>query len=305
MTRMTGRRRGGLAAALAGLALAGIAWVAPAVADETAPSPEPGKERPDAVDPDAVRIMFLGDSLTGGPGCWRAAVWVNLVEAGYSIDPVGPFVRDDCGRATTGDGRVWDPDNAGYGGATTYTISNKIALSGLLSDYDPQLIVMLLGTNDVWRNESADTVLSQYSFLLGQMRDQNPQVSLVIGTVPPMSAEACPTCQATLDELNPRIWEWANDNSTSQSPIYVAGLDIEFRSATDTVDGVHPNDSGNAKLAAAWTPTIMWALDDLRMRSPIDTSLGWWIGLAVLVAAATAIGVAGLRGSGRSTGSES
>ena len=37
-----------------------------------------------------VRIMPLGDSITGGPGCWRAVLWDNLQSAGYTnIDFVG------------------------------------------------------------------------------------------------------------------------------------------------------------------------------------------------------------------------
>ena len=38
----------------------------------------------------AVRIMPLGDSITGSPGCWRALLWQDLTDAGYTnIDFVG------------------------------------------------------------------------------------------------------------------------------------------------------------------------------------------------------------------------
>src|SRR3954471_15855307 len=37
-----------------------------------------------------VRIMPLGDSITAGPGCWRAKLWHRLQTSGYTnIDFVG------------------------------------------------------------------------------------------------------------------------------------------------------------------------------------------------------------------------
>ena len=39
---------------------------------------------------DPVRIMTLGDSITGSPGCWRALLWQKLQQTGHTnIDMVG------------------------------------------------------------------------------------------------------------------------------------------------------------------------------------------------------------------------
>jgi len=40
--------------------------------------------------------------------------------------------------------------------------------------------------------------------------------------------------------------------TTTQSPVSVVDLWTGYNDTTDTVDGVHPNDSGNAKIANAW-----------------------------------------------------
>ncbi|HEY1179535.1 MAG TPA: SGNH hydrolase, partial [Phytomonospora sp.] len=32
----------------------------------------------------AVRVMPLGDSITAGPGCWRALLWDHLRADGYT-----------------------------------------------------------------------------------------------------------------------------------------------------------------------------------------------------------------------------
>jgi hypothetical protein len=52
--------------------------------------------------------------------------------------------------------------------------------------------------------------------------------------------------------LNAQIPAWAQSISTAQSPVSVVDQWTGFDDATDTVDGVHPNDSGNAKMAARW-----------------------------------------------------
>ena len=37
-----------------------------------------------------VRVMPLGDSITGSPGCWRALLWNRLQSTGYpDVDFVG------------------------------------------------------------------------------------------------------------------------------------------------------------------------------------------------------------------------
>ena len=57
-----------------------------------------------------VRIMPLGDSITGSPGCWRAYLWERLLNAGYTdIDFVGTLGPQGCGIPHDG-------DNEGHGG---------------------------------------------------------------------------------------------------------------------------------------------------------------------------------------------
>src|SRR5512138_851793 len=60
-----------------------------------------------AVDP--VRIMPLGDSITGSPGCWRALLWNRLQSAGFTnVDMVGTLPAQGCGIP-------YDGDNEGHG----------------------------------------------------------------------------------------------------------------------------------------------------------------------------------------------
>src|SRR6478735_2314472 len=102
-----------------------------------------------APDVETVRVMFVGDSLTGSPGCWRAPVWRSVTDDGYDVEMVGINTENECGDVRNSVGAQWDPDNTGIGGITTTRMWNKLATDGVLEKYQPEVIVMLLGTNDL------------------------------------------------------------------------------------------------------------------------------------------------------------
>jgi lysophospholipase L1-like esterase len=225
--------------------------------------------------------MFLGDSLTADPGCWRALVWQELSDSGYAVDAVGPQTVDGCGGVTDAEGGVWDPDHAGYSGITATAILPIMVRDHLLDGYRPQVIVMLLGTNDVWSHGSADALIVQYQFLLDYFRKYDPTIALVVGTLPPMSNERCSWCQPVIDEVNPAIVQWATRVSTPESPVHAASLDVGFDVVADTRDGVHPSTSGDARIAAAFLPAIAASLDAVDARADDSASPVAWIALAV------------------------
>jgi cellulase/cellobiase CelA1 len=57
-------------------------------------------------------------------------------------------------------------------------------------------------------------------------------------------------------ELNNAIPGWATGKTTAQSPITVVDQWTGFNTATDTYDGVHPNDAGNQKMSDRWYPAL-------------------------------------------------
>ena len=74
-----------------------------------------------------VRIMPLGDSITGSPGCWRALLWNQLQNAGHTnIDFVGTLPPQGCGVA-------YDGDNEGHGGILATNIADQNQLPAWLS----------------------------------------------------------------------------------------------------------------------------------------------------------------------------
>jgi lysophospholipase L1-like esterase len=112
--------------------------------------------------------------------------------------------------------------------------------------------MMHLGTNDVWSNIHPNTILAAYSKLVDQMRASKPTMKILVAKILPMNPPNCVECGARVVALDATISNWAGSKSTSASPIIVVDAWTGINTATMTVDGVHPNDAGNKKLADAW-----------------------------------------------------
>lgn len=201
-----------------------------------------------------VRVMPLGDSITGSPGCWRALLWVDLQENGHTdVDFVGTQPPQGCGVDHDG-------DHEGHGGM----LATELAADGRLSDWlaqtEPDVVLMHLGTNDVWNALPTEEILAAYTTLVEQVREANPATRLLVAQILPMAPPECGTCADGVVELNAAIPGWAEELTTAESPITVVDQWTGFDVATDTDDGVHPNDDGFRKMADAWYPPLTDAL---------------------------------------------
>lgn len=202
-----------------------------------------------------VRVMPLGDSITGSPGCWRALLWNRLLDAGHTdIDFVGTLPEQGCG--VTHDG-----DNEGHGGELVTNVADQNLLPARLAATLPDIVVMHFGTNDVWSSVSPDRILAAYTQLVGQMRESNPDMRVLVAQIIPMNPGTCAACAQRVVDLNARIPAWAAATSTDRSPVTVVDQWTGFDTATDTYDGVHPNAAGNEKIAARWFPALAALLE--------------------------------------------
>ncbi|MFI7709098.1 cellulose binding domain-containing protein [Nonomuraea sp. NPDC049480] len=204
-----------------------------------------------------VRIMPLGDSITAGPGCWRALLWNRLQSTGYTnIDFVGSDPDGGCNY-----GFSYDGDHEGHGGYSATGIADQNQLPPWLNAARPDIVLMHLGTNDMWGGfVPTGTVLAAYTKLVGQMRANNPTMKIIVAQIIPMNPSGCSTCAASVTALNNAIPGWAANLTTPQSPIVVVDQWTGFNTATDTGDGVHPNDAGFRKMADRWYPPLTQVL---------------------------------------------
>jgi lysophospholipase L1-like esterase len=193
-----------------------------------------------------LRIMPLGDSITGSPGCWRALLWNRLQSTGFTnIDFVGTLPPQGCSVS-------YDGDNEGHGGFLATTVANQNQLPAWLSASRPDIVLMHFGTNDVWSNIAPATILAAFTTLVRQMRASNPAMKILIAKIIPMNPPNCAECGQRVVALNNAIPAWASANTTQQSPITVVDQWTGFGTAGDTYDGVHPNATGDQKMSDRW-----------------------------------------------------
>ncbi|TFK61437.1 SGNH hydrolase [Pluteus cervinus] len=193
-----------------------------------------------------IRIMPLGDSITGSPGCWRAILYNDLRATPLGqVDMVGTLPPQGCGVE-------YDGDNEGHGGILATTIADQNLLPSWLSTTRPQVVMMHLGTNDVWSNKATDVILAAFSKMVDQMRANNPKMVILVAQILPMNPSNCGECNSRVQALNAALPAWAASKRTAESPVRIVDQYTGFDTATDTDDGVHPNSNGTPKLAAKW-----------------------------------------------------
>lgn len=88
------------------------------------------------------------------------------------------------------------------------------------------------------------------------MRSSKSNMKILVAKILPMSPSNCSACAQRVINLNNAIPGWASGKTTSASPITVVDQWSGFNTSTDTVDGVHPNSSGNPKIANRWFPAL-------------------------------------------------
>lgn len=123
-----------------------------------------------------LRYMPFGDSITEII-CWRAKLWEKLKTTEWgTVDWVGSGKTENNCRDTT-----YDRDNEGHSGFLAINIANSKQLVGWLNTNPADVITMHLGTNDiVQQNKPVDQIIAAFTTLVGNMRDSNPKMKIVV-----------------------------------------------------------------------------------------------------------------------------
>ncbi|KAF2708788.1 carbohydrate esterase family 3 protein [Pleomassaria siparia CBS 279.74] len=201
-----------------------------------------------------VKIMPFGASIVGAPGCWRALLWKKLQASGITnTDFVGSNPAPDCGFP-------YDGENEGHAGVLAIDVVQKNQLVGYLAAAKPDVIVMHLGTNDVIQRKATADVINAYSTLVDQMRQSKPTMKILFSQLLPIDPSKFDNANAGITELNKAIAAWVPTKTTAQSPITLIDNNTGFNTTTDTVDGEHPNDSGNQKISDKFLNPLIGAI---------------------------------------------
>jgi hypothetical protein len=204
----------------------------------------------------AARIMPIGDSIThaeSGHASYRYWLWKSLQNNGYTnVDFVGSQFGVFNGPPLYSD---FDQDSEGHWGWRADEILGGIGAWG--NTYDPDVVLMHLGTNDIFQGQSVGGTIAELGSIIDTLRQANPNVVVLMAKVIPANQSL-----SGLQQLNSQIPTLAAQKNTPQSPVIVVDQYTGFTAAGDTYDGIHPNQSGEQKMSAKWYTALTPFLDD-------------------------------------------
>ena len=200
----------------------------------------------------AIRIMPIGDSITesrNGYSSYRYWLWRLLQDNGCNVDFVG-------GRRGVSDGRKgggqrtpsrtnFDQDHQSYWGLRADEVLNRAP--SFAETYVPNVALIHLGTNDMFQNQSTGSTIDEIANIVSTLRAFNPDVVVIIAQVIPSTRSI-----SRLVSLNAQIPVIAAQLNNDTSPVVHVDQFANFSANSDTFDGVHPDDSGEQKMAQNW-----------------------------------------------------
>jgi lysophospholipase L1-like esterase len=152
-----------------------------------------------------------------------------------------------------------DQDHEGHPGSQATTYAANLNLTRWLNQNPPDVVIMLLGTNDVLIGQKPIIeILSAYDILIYEMRKSNSRMQIIISNLLPLDpARFQATPVQGIKDLNAAIATYAPKQSTAASPVVFVDNFSDFDPVKDTDDGEHPNlTTGVQKMAAKFlTPT--------------------------------------------------
>lgn len=184
-----------------------------------------------------VKVMPLGDSITYGypyGGGYR----IELEDKGLPIDFVGS--------EQNGPAELSDKDHEGWLGWEIDGIAGSVV--DWLNTYQPEYVLLLIGTNDVNRSRDLANAPARLSSLIDIITNTLPNVRLLVGSIPPISDSGANARAVSYNNAIPGI---VSQKQSQGKKVYFVDI-YHALTVADLNDGVHPNLAGYGKMASAW-----------------------------------------------------
>jgi len=207
----------------------------------------------------------LGDSITFGEGSsgggYRVELFRKAVNAGQPLTFVGTAPPNG---PTTVDGVPFPRAHEGHQGFVidvggfSATASLSLVLDGALPVLQPQIILLMIGTNDVNGNNDLAQAPARLSRLLDKLVTSEPNALVVVAQLTPTRD---PVLNARIETFNAALVPEIERMAASGRHVALVDLFTPFVETPDyentlMFDRLHPNDAGYALMAGVWYEAI-------------------------------------------------
>jgi lysophospholipase L1-like esterase len=202
-----------------------------------------------------INILCIGDSITQGGRndrdefTYRYPLFQMLTDAGIFFDFIGTRqqgLHPDFQWPNYKD-KKFDPDHEGYYGAKTAYVRDQLK-ENLPKLPPPDIALIHLGTNDQKADDYREAVLKPLKEIVDLLRNQNPQVKILIGHLN-FNGGAALKIRPVVGEIT----KYSKENSPIVTVDHYQGWHAKpDHPSTDTFDWAHPNPKGQRKMAEKW-----------------------------------------------------
>ncbi len=131
-----------------------------------------------------------------------------------------------------------------------------------MTGYTPDVALIHLGSNDAIQGNSAISSVGELNQVIDILRQDNPNVTIFLTQLIPAVDGGFNNRIQQLNSLIPGI---VADKNQSNSPVILVDQSSGFNANTDTYDGVHPNNAGEAKMAQKWFDALKNYFDSVNI----------------------------------------
>jgi lysophospholipase L1-like esterase len=201
-----------------------------------------------------IRIMPLGDSITYGEaltsieGGYRNRLYTLLTPPNRQFNPdyLGTF--QDANNPT-----LPDVDHQGWPGARTDMLRSRID-DWLRQIEDPDVVLLMIGTNDLWQNRTVSATLANLNNLISDIAIRRPFAKIIVSNLPPRTDSQ--TYENLQLQYNAGIPGLVSQHVALGRQVTMVDIHSALGPFDLSSDGVHPSSSGYNKMAGVWAPAI-------------------------------------------------
>ena len=214
----------------------------------------------DVLHAQTVNIMPTGDSITQGARgqcSYRRILTQNMLNnPSCNVQFVGPAT--DTTAESEANCAAFDTPHAGFEGRRADEFTDT-RITTYANTYAPDYYLVHLGSNDIFQGESVSQIIDDINLVRLSIANHSPNATVLLANVIPWSPVSLDPAFAAFD--NPAVDELAISEALSEAidtyvqqendpQLVLVDVRSGFNSELMTIDGVHPNDLGEAHIAA-------------------------------------------------------